>query len=74
MKRVTEEVLNDHQPVKKVKVDLDHTHDHDTDVNGWSKVEKRKKKKENRAMTAKQNVSRSSQVFRGSSRNSLHDF
>jgi ribosomal protein S14 len=64
MKRVTEEVLNDHQPAKKVKVDLDHTtHDHDASVNGWSKVEKKKKKKENKATTAKQNVSRSGQFL-----------
>jgi len=72
MKRVTEEVLNDYQPAKKVKVDLDH--DHDADVNGWLKVEKKKKRKGNKATTAKQNVSLSGQVFWGSSRNSLHDF
>jgi hypothetical protein len=60
MKRATDEVLNDHQPVKKLKVDLEHKQNvngHDVNVNGWSKVEKRKKKKETKAAMGKQNVS-----------------
>jgi hypothetical protein len=75
MKRVTEEVSNDHQPAKKVKVDLDHTQNvngHDANVHGWSKVEKKKKKKEAKGGMGTQNVSRSSSSF-GFITPSLHD-
>jgi hypothetical protein len=70
MKRVTEEALNDNQPVKKAKVDLARTQSlngHASNVNGWSKVEKKKKQKGAKEGTGKQNVSRCSRVL-GSSR------
>jgi hypothetical protein len=73
MKRATEEVLNDHQSVKKLKVDSDNIHGSDANMKGWSKVEK-KKKKQAKAGTGKQYVSCSGQGFGFITQLVHHDF
>lgn len=65
MKRLIEEVVNEHQAVKKQKVVVSKVSNvSDPDANGWAKIEKKKKKRGSKAGMGpgKQNVRRSSRA------------